>query len=233
MNKDLAHLFRWNEKVEIKDRDNNVLDTLYVRLVGDVDYQQAQQYALVSSRKLRRKLKDTNSVEHQALFLDIDDRKKEDLIYGTLMSEISNFRDLAVADLGSEIFEIKVPQDADTLEERENQQEAEEKLANEKAEKLRAKMEEKSEERKVELEKLSIKELKDIFVESSINAKCLDEFSTIFREYCIFSGTHKDSTFKTKAFADFEDFRNTSPNLKRQLIDAYLKLELTGEQLKN
>ena len=233
MNKDLAHLFRWNSKVEIKDRENNVLDTLYVRLVGDVDYNQAQQYALVSSRKLRKKLKDTNSVEHQAIFLDVDDRKKEDIIFGILMAEVSNFRDLAVADLGTEIFEVKIPKEAETLEDREQQQEAEENLVKEKSDKLRIKMEEKSEERKVELEKLSIKELREIFLESSINAKCLDEFSIIFREYCIFSGTYKDSTFKQKAFDDFEDFRNISPNLKRQLIDAYLQLELSGEQLKN
>ena len=233
MKNDLANLFRWNTKVEIKDREGNTNATLYVRLVGDVDYSQAQQYGLLASRKLRKKLKDKDSVDHQALFLDIDERKKEDLVYGVLMAEISNFRDLAVADLGAEIFEIKIPEDAETLEERENQQESEEKLANEKAEKLRAKMEEKSNERKEELEKLTLKELKDIFVESSINARCLDEFSTIFREYCIFAGTYSDSTFKHNAFEEFEDFRNTSPNLKRQLIDAYLKLELTGEQLKN
>lgn len=233
MKKDLAHLFRWNKKVEIKDREDNVLDTLYVRLVGDVDYNHAQQHALVASRKLRKKLKDTNSVDHQALFFDIDERNKEDVIFGILMAEIANFRDLAVADLGDEIFEIKVPTNADTLEEREQQQEAEEKLANEKVEKLRMKMEEKSEERKAELDKLSIKELRNIFMESSINSRCVDEFSTVFREYCIFSGTYKDPSFKQKAFDDFDDFRNISPNLKRPLIDAYLQLELSGEQLKN
>lgn len=233
MKNDLANLFRWNTEVEIKDREGNVVTKLYVRLVGDVDYNQAQQYGLVASRVLRKTLKDKNSTGHKALFLDIEDRSKDELIFGILLAEISNFRDLAVADLGTEIFETKVPEDADTLEERENQQEAEEKLTNEKTEKLRTKMEEKSEERKKELEDKDVKELKEIFVESSINAKCLDEFSTAFREYCIFAGTYSDKSFKESAFNDFDEFRNTSPNLKRQLIDAYLQLELSGEQLKN
>jgi hypothetical protein len=55
----------------------------------------------------------------------------------------------------------------------------------------------------------------------------------VFRDYCIFAGTYKDSGFKEKAFVDFDDFRNSAPNLKKQLSDTYLQLELSGEQLKN
>jgi len=230
--KDLANLFKWNTKVEIKDREGNTTETMYVRLVGDLDYNQAQQYGLLASRKLRKRLRDKESIDHQSLFLDLEEREKQDLIFGILLAEMANFRDAAVADLGDSVFDIKLP-DNPTLEDREKQQEAEEEAAKEKADKLRGKMEEKSNERKAELEKLPIEEIRKIFVDSSINYRCLEEFGTAFRDYCIFAGTYSDPKFKDRVFTDFDEFRNASPNLKRQLTDAYLKLELTGEQLKN
>lgn len=231
MKNDLVNLFKWHTKVDIKDRDGSVATTMYVRLVGDVDYNQAQQNGLVASRKLRKLLRNTTSADYQALFLDIDERKKTDLVFGILLAEISNFRDAAVTELGDDIFDTKLPDD--TLEDREKQQEAEENFVQEKTDKLRAKMEEKSLERKVELEKLAIGELRTIFVEASTNYRCLEEFGVVFKDYCIFVGTYVDSNFKNKVFSDFSEFRNASPNLKRQLTDAYLKLEISGEQLKN
>jgi hypothetical protein len=230
--KDLVSLFRWNTKVDIKNRDGSILTTMYIRLVGDLDYNQAQQHSLLASRKMRKQLKDKSSVEHQSLFLDLEERPKEDLIFGILLAEITNFRDAAIEELGDLVEEIKLPDDP-TLEDKERQQEAEEKAPLEKAEKIRAKMEEKSNERKAELEKFTMEALQKLFVESSTNFKCVEEFSTVFREYCVFAGTYNDSDFKIKAFSDFMEYRNSSPNLKRQLSDAYLKLELTGEQLKN
>lgn len=232
MKEDLINLFRWNTKVDIKDRDGNVSTTLYIRLVGDVDYSQAQQYGLVASRKLRKKLKNNNTAEYQALFLDIDDRNKDDLITGTLLAEVTNFRDAAMAELTETIVDTKLPSDA-SLEDREDQQEDEEEAIKNRAEKVRTRMEEKSEERRVELEKLSIKDIRKVFVESSINSRCMDEFILVFREYCVFSGTYSDSKFKQRTFSDFDSFRNISTDLKRQLMDAYVKLELSGEQLKN
>jgi len=230
--KDLVDLFRWNTKLDIKDRDGKIVTTIYVRLVGDLDYNQAQQYGLLASRKLRKLLKDSNSIEYQAMFFELDERPKEDLIFGTLLAEIANFRDAAVSELGATVDEVKLP-DEPTLEDKEKQQEAEEKLPLDKAEKIRKRMEEKSDERKAELEKMSIEEVREIFIESSTNFKCIDEFSTVFKDFCVFAGSYKDKDFKDRMFSNFDAFRNSSPNLKRQLADAYLKLEITGDQLKN
>jgi hypothetical protein len=236
--KDLAHLFRWSTKVDIKNREGNVVDTLFIRLVGDVDYGQAQQYGLLESRKLRKRLRDENTVDNQALFLDLDEKTKDDLVVGILYSEMTSFRDAAVSELGDELFRIPSLPDNPTLEDREKYQEKEEKLAEEKTKKLQALMEKKSEERRIKLNELAekengVEELRKLFVDSSINFRCLDEYSRAFREYCVFAGTYKDSKFTEKAFDNFEQFRNASSNLKRQIIDAYLELELSGEQLKN
>lgn len=232
MKNDLVDLFRWNKQVDIKDKDKNVVATVFIRLVGDIDYNQAQQHALLISRKLRKALKNTDSMEHQSLFLDIDDRNRDDLTLGVLLSEMSNFRDMAVAELG-DIFKVSELSLNPTLEDKEQHQEAEEKLVQDKFDKIKSKMEEISNKRKLELEVLPTEDLKKLFIDSNINMKCIEEFSEAFRDYCVFAGTYKDQEFKTKVFIGFDDYRNTSPNLKKQLLDAYLELEISGEQLKN
>lgn len=238
MRKDLSKLFRWNTKVELKDNNGSIIETVYVRLVGDVDYNQAQQYALVSSRRMRKNLRKETTLEHDSLFFDLDEKDEDELIFNILMSEMSNFRDLAVEELGDDILRIPEISDNPSLEEREEQQEAEEDSQEEKIKKLRTKMDEKSSERREELkvkakEEGGIEELRKIFVTSTVNVKCLEEFGKVFREYCVFKGTFSDEALKYKAFDDFEEFRNASPILKRQLTDAYIGLEISGEQLKN
>lgn len=231
--KNLIDLFKWNTKVDITNKQGEILETLYVRLVGDVDYNEAQQSGLIASRKLRKRLQDETALDHQSLFLDLDEKESDELIFGILMAEMSTFRDLAVDELGVDVLKLKELSDNPTLEEREQQQEAQEIAEQEKIDKLKDKMSEKSEERKAELKEKSVEELREIFVTSSINIKCLEEFGNVFRDYCVFTGTFINNKFIEKAFNNFDEFRNISPTLKRQLVDAYLSLELTGDQLKN
>jgi len=231
--KDLTNLFKWNTKVELKNTERKVIETLYVRLVGDIDYSHAQQCGLIESRKMRKRLKDTSTLDYQSLFLDLDEKEVGDLIFGITLAEMGNFRDLAVEELGTDILKLSELPDNPSLEDRENQLEAEESAESEKITLLRDKMDEKADERREELKKKTVKELRDIYVVSSTNVKCLEIFTVVFREYCVFVGTFRDPKFTQIAFDNFGEFRNASPSLKRQLTDAYLKLELTGDQLKN
>ncbi|MFH1290663.1 MAG: hypothetical protein ABIH92_04615 [Nanoarchaeota archaeon] len=228
--KDLAALLRWSKKLEIKDQSGNAVETVYVRLVGDLDYQEAQQYALIASRKLRKKLRDKTTINYNSLFLDLEEKSKEDLTFGILMAEMGSFRDLAVEDLGDDV--LKLPEYDSSLEEREEHQQKQEEVAQEKIDLLKAKMDEKYEERKKELNNKSTEELQQIYVASTINVKCLEVFSTTFRDYCCFSGTYIDK-FTKKAFNSFEEYQNVVPMVKRQILDTYLSLEMSGEQLKN
>lgn len=232
MNIDLSKLFRWNTSLVIKDLSDNDLETCYIRLVGDLDYADAQQYGLLASRKLRKKLNDKDSVQHQALFLDLEEKTNEELVLGILLAETNNFRDQAMNELGDDIFKYELPDDAE-LEDKEKKQEAEEKFAKDRVENLRNKMEELSLARKEELEKLSVEKLRELFISTSINYRCVEEFTGVFREYCVYAGCYKDAKFNKRLFSSFEEFRNISTHLKRQLVDAYIRLELTGDQLKN
>ena len=232
--KDLATLLRWSKKLDIKDQGGKTVETVYVRLVGDLDYHEAQQHALIASRRLRKKLKNNTTIEYDSLFLDVDDKVVEDLIFGILMAETGTFRDLAVEDLGEDVLTVPDYSDDDpSLEKREDHQEEQEKTAQDKIKLLRDKMDEKYEARKKELEVKPIDELKSNFIVSTINIKCLEEFSNIFRDYCCFSGTYMDSKFTKKVFNEFDEYQNVATTVKRQILDTYLSLELSGEQLKN
>ena len=84
-----------------------------------------------------------------------------------------------------------------------------------------------------DLEKLELEELRRVYVTASINMRCLEVFSNIFRDYCVFAGTYTDKSFTRKAFDSLEEYRNMVPIVKKRLLDAYLGLEVTGEDLKN
>ena len=182
---------------------------------------------------MRKKLRDKDSLEYKASFLDLDDREKSELVIGTLLSEVTTIRDIAVEELGDELTKPIKEIEGDSLEVQEKRQEAEDNLEKDRLQKLRDKMDEKSEQRREELEKLELDELKSMYVTASINMKCLEMFSSVFRDYCVFVGTYTDEKLTEKAFDSLEEFRNMVSTVKKQLLDAYLDLEITGEDLKN
>ena len=91
----LSKLFRWHRKVDITE-GNNVLATVYVRLVGDTDFQEAKSVALRRSKELRIKLRNPGSEEHKSNFLDIDSLTKDELIMGVSFGELPDYRDEAL-----------------------------------------------------------------------------------------------------------------------------------------
>lgn len=231
--KSLSDLLRWNQEIELKDAEGKSVAKVWIRLVGDLDYQQAQQVSLLASRVMRKKLNDTASVEYKSLFLDIDDREKKDLIMNIVLSEISNYREWAIEEAEKELEKVlELPQDAN-LEQQEKHQESEEEYQKNRVAAIRKKLDEKADKRTKELEEKPIEEIKDIFIRAAKDEKCMNIFTQTFREFCVYTGTYANSSFSKKAFGSFEEFQNVATSIKRQLLDAYIKLELTGEQLKN
>lgn len=227
----LSKLFRWKRKVDIRD-GLKVLETVWVRLVGDNDYQEARTAALKRSKQLRAKLRDSNSDEYIAAFTDIDAMTKEEIILGIVYSEIPDYRDEAVLVTP----EKPLPElgDNPTLEEQEEYQTKLEEQRQERVDTLAKFIEKKSEERRGELGKLeNLDELRRMYHNALINVKCTELFTGTFREFCVYRGTFKDSACKQPAFESFDEFDACAAQLKNQLIAAYTNLELTGEDLKN
>lgn len=227
----IAKLFRWYKKVEIKAGDK-VLDTVYIRLVGDADFQEAKNISLRRSKQLRVLLRNKSTDEYLASFSDLEFLTKDELIMGTVFGEIPDYRDEGLLTLPD-----KEPPELPDNPNLEQQEEYETKLEELKAERAKALtdfIEKRSEERKAEIGEIEdIEKLREMYVQSVINMKCSEEFTRAFREYQVFKGTYADKNFKTLSFDDFEEFDGCAPQLKAQLMTAYITLELTGDELKN
>lgn len=227
----IANLFRWHKKVEIRDGDK-VLDTVYIRLVGDAEFQEAKIVALKHSKQLRILLRDKSTDEYAANFSDLHSLTRDELIMGVTFGEIPDYRDEGLLTL-PEKDPPELPDDP-TLEQQEEHETKIEELRADRAKALTEFIEKRAEERKVEIgEEEDIEKLREIYVRSSINMKCSEEFTRAFREYQVFTGTYADSKFKTLAFDNFDEFDGCAPQLKNRLMTAYISLEMSGEELKN
>ncbi len=226
----LSNLFRWKQKVEIRNGEK-VLATVWVRLVGDNEYQKARTEALRRSRAMRAKLRDTSSEENLANFSDIASLEKDELVLGICIADIPDYRDEAVLTIPD-----KQPEelgDNPTLEEQEDYQVIMDEYRQKRIANLAAFIDGKTNDRKAELEKEDLDELKKLYRGAIINMRCTEEFSRVFREYCIYGGTFEDKQCKNLAFSSFEDFNSSASMLKDQLLVAYTSLELSGDDLKN
>jgi len=227
----LSKLFRWHKKVDITEGDN-VLATVYVRLVSDADFQEAKSVALRRSKELRIKLRDPNSEEHKSNFLDIDSLTRDELIMGISFGELPDYRDEALL----QVPEKSPPElpDNPTLEQQEDYETKLEEIRNERAKFISDFIEKRAEERRAELDKIEdINKIREMYTRSVINMKCVEEFTRVFREYQVYKGTFNDAKFIQPAFDSYEEFEECAPQLKNQLLKAYVNLELTGEELKN
>jgi hypothetical protein len=227
----LSQLFRWKRKVDVLDGDK-VLATVYLRIVGDGEYQEARNIALQRSKELRKKLRDITSEEYNISFTDIDVMTRDEIIMAITYAEIPDYRDEAMMN----VAEVPVPDmpDNPTLEQQEEHQTAVDKVKKDRIDALTSHMENSGKKRREELGKIeNIEELRKLYKTAIVNTRCTELFTTVFREYCVYKGTFNDSSYKESAFDSFDDFYSSAPQLKMQLQIAYSNLEITGEDLKN
>lgn len=228
---DLANLFRWKREVNIFSATGSSIATVYVKLVGDKDWQEARIKALKKSRSLRVRLRDTGSEVHEANFDGMYSMTIDELVTGIVFSEISDYRDAAVLEMGAELMPELM--ENPTLEDQEEHQEDTDQAKNDRIKLLTEKIEAKTEERREELKDTPREELEKMYISSLINMRCQEEFTNAFREWCIFKGTFSDKKYVKPAFDTWEEFENAAPPLKNQLLSAYTSLEISGEDLKN
>jgi hypothetical protein len=232
----LSELFRWHKKIEIKN-GNDVVSTVYIRLVGDRDYQDARLYALKDSKDMRIKLRNSESPEYQSSFFDLNSMTKEELVNTILYSELPLFRDDAVVKYPDkepiDMSDVSATPDNPSLEDQEKLLSAKKKQIDDRVENLTKYMEQKSNERREALNKLSIDDIKNLYKEAAISVRCNEIFTTTFRDYQVYRGTFDDVNYTSPSFSSFEELKNASPLLKSQLVDAYTSLEINGEDLKN
>lgn len=236
--KTLVNLFRWNKELEIVDPRTNksIGEKVWIRIVGDDGYNEAQKFALIASRNLRKLLKDPSTLDYQSLFADVESKDKEEIVNGSLMADMLNIRDKTISEMDYQKTEDEFLAD---LDENSTQEQREEAIAGyevylaERTRILSEKLEEATNARREELNKLDMSILLKNYMDASREYQCQIEFSNKFTEYCVYLGTYKDPKFKERAFSSFDEFKEISTSLKNTLIQTYTQLLISGDDLKN
>lgn len=227
---DISKLFAWGREVTIVDSIGEDLFTVFMRVVGDAEINQARVYALRKSAELRKKLKIKDSDERLAFIPELDEVETENIIELILNQSIK--------DLASKIVkEIQFPLPKElksdtTLEEEEKYQ----KEVDEWPEKRELFISEKIQQRlEVEREKLKKQDKKELIKEFEnilINNMCESEMIKSFTEMSAYFSVYKTDSYKERVFNSVEEFSNLPSNIKEQFIRNYESLDIRADDLK-
>jgi hypothetical protein len=228
---EISKLFEWSNKFTIKDRFNKDKLEVFIRLVGDADLNRARVYGLRKSANMRKKLKDSESDERLAYIPDISVVDKDGVINTLLLYKSRDYATQAVKEV-----QVKVPKEPGseaTLEEQEKYQEFVDSYLDKRQKEIDKYVNKLIESERKKLDERDLESLYKDYENEMINQICNGEMVNKYREFCTYCGTYKDSKFKKKLFESLDEFLNLPSEIKDQLTNSYLMLEVGGEDLKN
>lgn len=240
----IADLLRWKTTIDLKDElGTPILDdkgnpvTIYMRVVGDQDLQEAFKLARVRSADKRRQLRDETSVEFKDQVLPIREASREDCIELIKVARSQDFNSEAFANTERPeevtLEEIAVDPDAPTLEEQEKLDAANEAVQKEYEEAIKSYIETKLNQIDAEFAKVPLKELRGIAELEVSNIVSLELFLSEVLDQKIVAACYLDKTFKERAFDSVEEYRNSASVIKDQISKGYMNLELGTREIKN
>jgi len=227
----LEDLFVWKRPVVIKDREGNEVTTVYQRVLNDIDQEKARLAAIRKSHDMRRALRNKDSDEYASVEEHLETQGREQLINIILIQKFPDMYNRALVEAKTKM--PVPPKDADGLEAVENYEAGvdtfDERL-NAEVMDLVKKISDLETER---LNGLSESELIDVARESLIEQICQNTATEYFNLWCTYLSTYEDEECTERYFNSFDDFNGLVTFLKEQLVQAYKKLTLGPEELKN
>ncbi len=227
---DLSRLFMWQAEVPVLDLKGEEITTVHMRVIGDKDLSRARVFSLRESAELRKLLKTDGTDEYIAFISSLDFTEPENIVIGIKL--------LLMQDIVSEARKnaiVKYPKEPDTdapLEEHEEYQKKVDAfpdkydgLVGKESEKI-MKREEKR------FKKQSLKEQKKEYTDLMINYICQTEINKRFLDMCVYFSTYKDKKFEVQAFKNFDEYDNSSGELKDQLRNSYEQLDMGMGEIK-
>lgn len=233
----LDNLLKWEHTFTIKDSmGNDYKDSegnpivVYQRIVGDAEVDLARQTALRASAMKRRMLTDPSSLDRMTLIPDYELLDTDSLKGLIVLSELMDLREKATREL---VFPFpEPPKSSANLEEQEKYQEAIDKYFEEREDRLQKETDQLAKLRRKELNSYSRAELERNHEQVTINNVCREEMLSTFNEMVAYQGTYIDPKYTTRAFSSYNAFKAAASYLKRQVVEQYAKLEVSGQTLK-
>ena len=220
----MERLFLW--KTEVNYRGT----VFHQRIVSDATIEDARQYALIASRKLRRELRDSASDAYLIHLDPMNDLSDEDLknaiVYGESRAVVNDF----IRSNPRRVVE-KPGNDA-TLEDQEVYQAELEKRDTEYAEELR---------RNVELWEVDFRRAADKwdrerlvyqYTQLQTDSVCNAKFTEMFEQYVLAMSVYLDAKFKQRAFT-LEEFASLPSEVRGLFRESYNQINIGADDIKN
>lgn len=233
----ISELLKWKDWIMLVGPDGKELKKVWLRVLGDEDLKAAFTVARLKSAEARRELRDKNSIQYQERISPIDDASEEECIDIIMTSRGQNLQSEAFANTVRpdevKLEEVALDADAPSLEEQEKLDAENERVNKEYQKALEDYIEDRKAEIRGSLQSLSLEKLREEAKADASAIMALGEFITVLEEEKCWRSVYEEEACKTKSFENLEDFRVTDSFLKEQLLDAYRKLEVGPDEIKN
>lgn len=233
----LSDLLRYKQKVDLKNEQDEVIATVWLKIIGDHDIQDSYKLGRVASAKKRAILRDTTSNDYIDEIEVFENASKEECIATIVAGRSSNFTAEAISANSREelptLRDVAVDPDAPQLEEQEQLQFLKLQREIDYQKKIDEYVETRTTELRAELETKDLDKLREEAKEQAINILALTEFVEVVSEQKTWRAVFEDEECKKHAFASVNEFRNLHQLIKNQLILAYQQLEINPTEIKN
>lgn len=233
----ISELLRYKDEVKLLDpKTNKKLASVWIRILGDESIKDAYKYSRLASAQKRTALTDTTSIDYLDEVASLNGQDTKDLHDLVVASMENDFTSEAVVVVQREeipeLEDIATEPDAPTLKEQELLDKEEVSLE----ERFTKKIDDFVATKKVELEvELAVMSYEDLLARAQVElTKVLPMqiFLEELRNQKGFRATYGDKDYKTKAFTSIEEYKDTHPAIKDQIMAAYDKLEMGPDDIK-
>ncbi len=227
---DLTKLFMWSSEVSVLDPKGEELTKVFMRVVGDKDLSRARVFSLRESSELRKSLNTEGTDEYEAFISSIEFATQENIVIGIKLLLI---QDLVAEARKNTILQYPKEPDSDApLAEHEAYQKEVDDFPERFDEIVQKETDKLMDREEKRFTKQSVKAQKKEYAGLMVNYVCQTEASRRFTDMCVFYATFDDEKLKNPSFKSFDDYDNSSGELKEQLRDAYEKLDMGMGQIK-
>jgi hypothetical protein len=227
---DISKLFIWGKKYEIVDNNDQVVYTMYMRVLGDADLNRTRVHALRKSQELRKKLRDVNSDERLLYVMDKEELSKDELIHYVIAFSMREINNRSVKEV--KIARPKQPKSDAPLEKMEKYQKELDEYPGKLNEALNKYIKGEVEKLKKALDTSNEDELYKMYVRMLTDEFCEQEAYRAYKDMELYLGCYKDPDYTERAWKSFEEFQNFDTNMKAELRAAYETLDIRMDELK-
>jgi len=220
----MQKLFKWKRQVEY----NGV--TFYIRIVGDTVVEDARKFALLESRKMRKKMRDPNSDEY-FMYLDLyNDYTDEELIATAQLAASRSVMEDYVRNNPKRT--IDPLGDHPTQEQIENYEAEKEERDEQYIKDMQDAVEQWRKEFENSLSKMPHDALVTLVQRYEIDARCNAVYTDYFETYIVSASIYKDPQYKERMFT-VDDYKELPTEVKSLLYNTYNTLNISAEDIKN